>query len=366
MRDPAFANVNGPNSSIMAYGRFNQVAQPGDGITQFWSVLGPYDYAAIKWGYGSFPDQAALDAFAEGFTTNRALWFGAGEMPAELADDFFDPRVLMENTGAERIAATRLATANTLRSLAQLPDAAGDDDRVFKATYDVILSTHFGLLNSVARLVAGTERVITPGDGPRVLRVPPEAQRAAITYLLGEGARTLDAFRSPGIVERAAVAGGATTVDQVQARMVTALVNGPKIGLLDSQSQLHRDAYGAADLGNDVLAAVWGDLTDDSRTARVLRSSWVAAHAALITSWASAAQTEPAGVASGVAQGVPQPVMTLLAETGDSTLYRPWMRAALPGLLAAVTAAAGTAEGDAQLHLLEMASEIAGLLAMLG
>ncbi len=365
MRDPAFANLNGPNSSIMAYGRFNQVAQPGDGITQFWSVLGPYDYAAIKWGYGEFSDQAALDAFAEGFTTNRALWWGAGEMPPELGDDFFDPRVLMENTGAQRIEATRLATANTLRSLAQLPDAVGGDDRVFRATHDVILSTHFGFLSSVARLVAGTERMFTPADGMRVMRVPPEAQRAAITYLLGEGARTLDAFRAPEIVERAAVAGGATVVDQVQARLVPALVNGPKLGLLDSQSQLYPDAYGAADLGNDVLAAVWGDLTDGSRTARVLRSSWVAAHAALITSWASAAKTEPAEVANGVAQGVPQSVMTLLAETGDSTLYRPWMRAALPGLLAAVTAAAGTVEGDAQLHLLEMTSEIARLIAMM-
>ncbi len=35
------------------------------GITQFWSVLGPYDYAAIKWAYGDFEDQAALDAFAQ-------------------------------------------------------------------------------------------------------------------------------------------------------------------------------------------------------------------------------------------------------------------------------------------------------------
>jgi hypothetical protein len=241
----------------------------------------------------------------------------------------------------------------------------GGDDRVFRATHDVILSTHYGFLSSVARLVAGTERMFTPADGMRVMRVPPEAQREAITYLLGEGARTLDAFRAPEIVERAAVAGGATVVDQVQARLVPALVNGPKLGLLDSQSQLYPDAYGAADLGNDVLAAVWGDLTDGSRTARVLRSSWVAAHAALITSWASAAKTEPAEVANGVAQGVPQSVMTLLAETGDSTLYRPWMRAALPGLLAAVTADAVTAEGDARLHLLEMSSEIARLIAMM-
>jgi len=366
MRDPAFANANGPNSSIMAYGRFNQVAQPGDGITQFWSVIGPYDYAAIRWGYGDFPDQAALDAFAASFAADRALWWGAGEMAAELGDDFFDPRVVMENNGAERIEATRLATANTLRSLAQLHVAAGGDDRLFRATHDVILSTHFGYLNSVARLVAGTERAFAPGDGPRVMRIPPDAQRAAVAYLLGEGARTLDAFRAPEVIERQAVAGGATAIDLVQARLVSTLLTGPKLALLDSQSQLYPGAYSAADLGADVLAAVWGDLSDDSRTARVLRQGWIATHAGLLSSWATAAQTEPAGMAMGAAEGVPQPVMSVLAETGDSTLYRPWMRVALPDLLASVTAAAEAAEGDARLHLVEMESELRTLIAMLG
>jgi hypothetical protein len=54
LRNPAFANKAGPNSSIMAYGRFNHVAQPGDGVTQLWGVVGPYDYAAIRYGYADF------------------------------------------------------------------------------------------------------------------------------------------------------------------------------------------------------------------------------------------------------------------------------------------------------------------------
>jgi hypothetical protein len=54
----------------MAYGRFNQVAQPGDGVTQLWGKAGPYDYAAIRYGYGVFGTDPAserreLAAFAE-------------------------------------------------------------------------------------------------------------------------------------------------------------------------------------------------------------------------------------------------------------------------------------------------------------
>jgi hypothetical protein len=37
VRNREFANRFGPNSSIMACGRCNQVAQPGDGITQLWA-----------------------------------------------------------------------------------------------------------------------------------------------------------------------------------------------------------------------------------------------------------------------------------------------------------------------------------------
>ncbi len=366
MRDPAFANVYGPNSSIMAYGRFNQVAQPGDGITQSWSVLGPYDYAAIKWAYGDFADQAALDAFAATFTQDRALWFGSGEMIDGVSNEFFDPRVQMENTGTERIEATRLATANTLRSLAHLPEAVGADIRAYRATFDVILSTHAGLLGSVSRLIAGTERVYDPGEGTRVIRISAEEQKAAVAYLLGEGARTYDAFRSPEIVERVAIAGGALTVDEVQSRLISAIITGPKLGLLDSQTQIYPGSYGPAALGDDVLAAVWGDLAEDSRTARVLRESWLQTHAALVTAWASAAQTEQAGVASGVAQGIPRPIMSVLAETGDSTLYHPWLRDALPGLEARISEAASAAQGDARLHLEEMKAEIAQLAAMLG
>ncbi len=86
MRDPTFANAHGPNSSIMAYGRFNQVAQPGDGVTQLFAKLGPYDYAAIKWGYGQFgatpaEEEQQLAALAAASVEDRALNWAAGELP---------------------------------------------------------------------------------------------------------------------------------------------------------------------------------------------------------------------------------------------------------------------------------------------
>jgi hypothetical protein len=134
MRDPAFANANGPNSSIMAYGRFNQVAQPGDGVTKFHPGLGPYDIAAVSWGYGPF-DEATLADRASAFEKDRALFWAAGELKPEISDSYHDPRVQRENTGAERIDATRLGVANVLRSLQHLPDATGGNDELFGYSY---------------------------------------------------------------------------------------------------------------------------------------------------------------------------------------------------------------------------------------
>jgi hypothetical protein len=81
MRDPAFANRAGPNSSIMAYGRFNHAAQPGDGVTQLWGTIGPYDVAAIRYGYGVFGSDRPASAASSPpsprrFSRDRSLYFG--------------------------------------------------------------------------------------------------------------------------------------------------------------------------------------------------------------------------------------------------------------------------------------------------
>ena len=172
MRNPAFANRFGPNSSIMAYGRFNQVAQPGDGITQLWSVMGPYDLAAIKYGYGVFGTDPAserreLAAFAETFSRDRQLYWGSEE-GVELISRFHqDPRVQTENTGVERVEATRLGVSNLLRSLDRLDAATSGDAKLYASTYGVMLSRHVGLLKSVNRMLAGVMPAMGAGEGPR-------------------------------------------------------------------------------------------------------------------------------------------------------------------------------------------------------
>lgn len=52
LRSKTFTNkMKSTASSIMDYARYNYVAQPGDGITEFAPHIGPYDIFAIEFGY---------------------------------------------------------------------------------------------------------------------------------------------------------------------------------------------------------------------------------------------------------------------------------------------------------------------------
>ncbi len=83
LRNPRFTSRYGTAPSIMSYGRFNYLAQPGDGVTNLLPQVGPYDSFAIQWGYAPIADaespeaeRATLDAWAARQITPAlaALW----------------------------------------------------------------------------------------------------------------------------------------------------------------------------------------------------------------------------------------------------------------------------------------------------
>ena len=368
MRDPALANARGPNSSIMAYGRFNQVAQPGDGITQFLAKLGPYDLAAIEWGYGDFgsgtAEEQGLASLAKAFASERALYWAAGEMQGEVKDYIHDPRVQKENTGAERIDATRLGVANILRSLAQLDKSTGGDDELFAGTLAVMLGTQKGLIESVSSMVGGAMPRIGAGSGPRIDLVPADEQSAAVSYLLREGARSLEPYADPAVIDRVSVTGGEHVVAGMQAQLLTGLLSGSRLAVLEAQSRRAPGGYSPAILGHDVSFTVWGNLEQATPTDRVLQRAYVMQTRQLIANWSNAATKEEGETKAAVAAGFPAGFAAVESDTGDNTVYPAWLRKLLPQLKARLDIAAQQArEEDDRLHFSQMALYIQRLAA---
>jgi hypothetical protein len=366
MRQPDFANRWGPNSSIMAYGRFNQAAQPGDGVTQLWGVIGPYDVAAIRYGYGVFgtdveSERRELAAFADSFSRDRRLFWATEERGDWQARHGRDPRVLMENTGAERVEATRLGVANLQRSLARLEAATAGDPREFAATYDLLLSRQVGMLRSVQRLVGGVMPALDAPPKWTGRLVPAAEQREGVRYLLGEGAASLEPFAAPAIVDRVVGFGGERAIEAMQSAIVIELLSGANVAQLESQRRRDPAAYAPADFGRDVTAAVWGDLGRSTPTQRALQRGYVKAAGALVEAWSRGGAGEEAAsrqLQAGTERLAPAAARAL-AESGDDTVFIGWLRAALPGLRSRLHEASRRAADESdRLHFGDMAAQV--------
>lgn len=208
LRDPQFTRQNGTSASVMSYGRFNSVAQPGDGVTQFTPRIGPYDVHAIEWGYKplgksrSEEELPALDQMAARALADPRLAFGGEDLLA-----FFDPEVQAENIGKERIAATRLSVKSLENAAARLIPATtklGEDYVVLQQTYNTLIGQRQDYLSSVVKLIGGVRetRYLGGRGGDTFVRVPKAEQKAAIRYLLDEGLTTPQWLVKPELLNR--------------------------------------------------------------------------------------------------------------------------------------------------------------------
>ena len=227
----------------------------------------------------------------------------------------------------------------------------------------MLLARHVGFLKSNNRLVAGILPAMGAGEGPRPSRVPAAEQRQAVQYLLGDGAASLAPYAAPAVVERVSVFGGYRAVDRLQSALVTDLMTGATVALLESQRRSDPAAYSSLDFGRDVEAAVWGDLKTSDPTRRALQRGYVDAARELLTAWSKGGADEKK-LADALRAELPvtAAVARAIVETGDDTVFIPWLRAALPPLKARLEAASRSAAAEAdRLHYADMAVQLGRL-----
>ncbi len=366
MRNSEFANEHGPNTSIMAYGRFNQCAQPGDGVTQIYSILGPYDYFAINWGYGSHgttdkEEQDALDALALQSETDRRLTWAAGEFPEEVEVWGADPRVQKENTGSERVEATKLAVANLLRSLENLERAAGNNDVRYAAVYKQMLGHHLTFIKSVPAVIGGVIHQPTSAKrtGNRFMSV--DTQRAAVRYLLTDAPLSFEPYKNPEILYRAQSFGGIRVIEELQAGIVTELVSGSRLAMLESQKAVDPAAYGVLEFADDIVDALWSDLSATPRYRRVLQMAFLdrVKEILQVVDGDKKEITEAKAALTGA--GFSPAFAGIAAATGGNTQFPAWARNTLPKIQSRLDAASPSKRTD-KLYFKEMSRRIEEML----
>ena len=273
LRDPDFACKYGSTGSIMAYGRLNYVAQPGDGLTPdcLMPRISAYDIHAIEYAYKPIPggpeaERAALEEMASRVVDNPYLrWVGDDER------DKIDPTVLTSNVGLERVEATRLGLDNLEKILARLPGAAiqgdgpADVNRVAEA-YLAILTHWVNIVTSVPRVIGGVIHTPTfvPTE-PQFEFVGRADQRDAVTFLNQRVFNDFDPWVRPELMAYLSGAGGLGSFEQQVQNILRDLVTPSRLDRLrEAEIRSPQDAYPPEEFLSDLQAGLFSELGDKS------------------------------------------------------------------------------------------------------
>ncbi|MFH0989691.1 MAG: zinc-dependent metalloprotease [bacterium] len=270
LRSKSFTEKYGNEASIMDYGRFNYVAQPGD-QARLIPILGPYDNFAVEWGYkpmlgAKTPEEEKVDLnkIATRQETEPYLRWGAY--------DSNDPMAQTEDMGDDAVKATKYGMKNIYAIVEMLLTATtkdGEDYSTLKEIYNELLSQRNRELGHVANYIGGvihTER-IAGIKGVIHEPVSRERQKESMEYLQKEG------FMPPlGLlkIEILALIDPTGAVDRVlagQNQLLNILLTNSRMSRLVNAATLvasNKKLYTLAEMLNDLRVGIWSELNSGS------------------------------------------------------------------------------------------------------
>jgi hypothetical protein len=303
LRNPDFTAKHGTVASIMAYGRFNYVAQPEDKVKNLIPVIGPYDLFAIEWGYKPIPNAktahdelATLDKWAAKQLEQPWLRFGGEDGPAMV-----DPTVKTENIGSDSLKATELGLKNLDRVLDHLVAATttqGEDFALLQETYQAIHTHRRNWFNAVALNVGGVveNRTLGARGKETFSRIPRQKQKESVEFLLHYAFTTPTKLLQPSIVNRFRYSGVASDVMSQQSALLRNLLSSSRIRrLMDAEVVCADDCYTVIDLVHDVQNGVFSELAAPHPKVDVIRRALQRAYLDHLKSQLAPPEASPSG-----------------------------------------------------------------------
>jgi hypothetical protein len=327
LRDPEFTAKYGTEASIMDYGRFNYVAQPGDGAALI-PTIGPYDFFAVEWGYRRF-------AGADTPKKEKPL---LAEIVARQIDDpmllfgdpnpSVDPTQQTEDLGSDPILATEMGLQNIDRVLGYLVEATsqeGENYEKLQNMYGEVIDQRNRELGHVVNVVAGVVRTnFWYGDADRIYApLPADEQRAAVAFLHQHAFQTPRGLIEPDIVARLEPNGAADRIVASQKRLLRSLLSETRIKrLAELTEQVPDDAYPPIEMLEDLRAGIFNELEDYPVTVDLYRRNLQRAYVELLAD--AVKQTEPQSDLPALARGQLENILAAAAaslerETDETT-----------------------------------------------
>ncbi len=266
LRSPSYTSRSGTAPSIMDYARFNYVAQPGDGVTNFFPRIGPYDEWAVKWGYTYLPEASTpqeeepiLQAWVRERAGDPQYFYG------RQSGFKIDPRSQNEDLGDDAVKASEYGIANLKRILPKLIEWTREDGKDYAnldELYGQVLGQWSRYMGHVAANVGGVYETYRTYDQaePVYVVTPAERQKAAIAFLNKEAFQTPEWMLDTDILRRIEHAGALERIRRAQASVLGQLLDPQRMARLIEAEVIDESAYSAPEMLGDVRQAIWTEL----------------------------------------------------------------------------------------------------------
>jgi hypothetical protein len=368
LRDPNFTKTHGSVASIMAYGRFNYVAQPEDGVSALIPIIADYDKFAIEWGYkpvagATSPDdeKKALDEIAARQLTNPFLRFGGEDGPAQV-----DPTVKTENIGDDPVAATTLGFKNLERVingwLVKATTRPGEDFDLLKNTFTDVWNLRRLWIGSVVRVVGGVveNRTLAGRGGDQFTRVPKAKQKEAVKFLNDQVFMPPTNIIKRELLNQFQYFGAADIIINQQKTVLESLMSPMRFKLLtDGEALDAKNAYTLREFFADVQNGIFSEIAKPGVSVDVYRRALQRNYLEHIKTLLS--RPAPAVAATGGRGG--GELAAMFSATWQQTDFRGAARTLLAQLNQKLVAAAATAKDPATLsHIRDCQKEIEMIL----
>jgi hypothetical protein len=264
LRSPSFTSSHGVAPSIMDYARFNYVAQPGDGVTNFYPMIGTYDIWAIKWGYTYFDgestksEQKILNEWIKSHSGDYEYWFGYS--------NGIDPRSQTESIGDDNMMASFYGIQNLKKILPKLLEWSYEEGKNYDDLKELYLNVHSQFrryIGHVSTNVGGVFEDLKSNEeeGSVYVHVPKPQQKEAINFLNSYIFGSLDWLVDNNILDKIENIGAVERIRSLQVYTLNRLFNYNRLARMIENEQINKNlSYTVSEMIDDLNKTIWKDL----------------------------------------------------------------------------------------------------------
>jgi len=273
LRSPTFCATHGTAPSIMDYARFNHIAQPGDGVKNFYPGIGEYDIWSIVYGYKLVQNANSSDA--ERPTLNNWIKEKADD-PAyrygRQRGDVWDPTSQTEDLGDDAMKSGEYGIANLKRivpNLIRWSEAAGSGEtyaqleEMYQAVYGQMGKYMRHVVSNLGGVIEDTKT--TDQAGAVYTPVSKSTQLAALKFLDNQIFQTPRWILDKEILNRIEPTGSTERLSRFQSTVIARIFDTRRLLRLDEAEAIHGSgSFNLVDLFDGTKAMIFSELASRS------------------------------------------------------------------------------------------------------